>query len=321
MLAGCTAGIGLTIVEVVLRCCLPHEGLGMARELRQFRCQEGFSNLFCLDPDFGFRPVLGNAVYNTFGTRANDYPVARRAGVRRVLFAGDSVTFRGFILDALREHYGEEGIEYWNAGVESFNTVQEVAFYERFNMPLQPDDVVLSFHLNDFETTPVAFQGPDGTLVVYAPNMPHHAFSLWWFRHSRVYRLLVGLRGTAARNIDAVMLETRDALHRLEEVTAAQGTRLTVVILPLLKPVESWTAGDRWAHRAIVAMLSELGIRHIDLLPALRAALDDGLEVCETPGDDWHPSRAAARVFAAHLFRQHLLEPRNIHPFPALPVE
>jgi hypothetical protein len=47
------------------------------------------------------------------------------------------------------------------AGVESFNTVQEVAYDRSFNRFIRLDHVILTFHLNDFETTPVAFREAD----------------------------------------------------------------------------------------------------------------------------------------------------------------
>jgi len=68
--------------------------------------------------------------------------------------------------------------------------VQEVAYYRQFNRPIHPDHVILTFHLNDFETTPVAFREADGTVVVFAPNWPVRRLHPWLFQHSLHVSLL-----------------------------------------------------------------------------------------------------------------------------------
>lgn len=109
----------LLLTECYLKLLLPYEGLGAARELKQFRDLENAPGLFIIDPNFGFRPALGTSVYNKFGTLAGNYTLEKPEGVTRLLFIGDSVTARGKIIDAIRKLYNETNFEYWNAGVES----------------------------------------------------------------------------------------------------------------------------------------------------------------------------------------------------------
>ena len=125
-------------------------------------------------------------------TLANDYPLSKSNGKKRLLFIGDSVTRRGHIVDALKDEYGSLKYEYWNAGVESFNTVQEVRYYKHFNRGLRPDEVFLTFHLNDFGTTPVAFREANGSLVVYVTNVPAQRLNPWLFQRSHLYRSWIG---------------------------------------------------------------------------------------------------------------------------------
>lgn len=107
-----------------------------------------------LDDEMGFRPRLrseggsDDALYSRFGTVLNSYTLEKSPSAERVLFMGDSVTFRGQIIKELERLYGQEGYEYWNAGVDSFNTRQEVEMYRRYNHLLEPDHVVLTFHVN-----------------------------------------------------------------------------------------------------------------------------------------------------------------------------
>ena len=192
---------------------------------------------FVVDPDFGFRPILGSGNYTCFGTLANDYSETKRPGVVRLLFIGDSVTRRGQIVEALRAQYGSQHYEYWNAGVESFNTVRGGGVYKRFNRPIQPDHVILTFHLNDFETTPVAFREADGTLVVYAPNWPIQRLNPWLFRHSYTYRYWLGLLSPRKAARSEIIEQVRDNLADLSRGIARDNARLTVLVLPILRPL------------------------------------------------------------------------------------
>lgn len=310
LVAALSSALLILGVEVVHRFKAPYRTFGGAYELTQFRrgAPDGLST-FVIDPNFGFRPVLGNGPYTRFGTLANDYAVAKPPGVSRLLFIGDSVTHRGHIIDALRAEYGSQRYEYWNAGVESFNTVQEVEYYRQFNRPIHPDHVILTFHLNDFETTPVAFRNADGTLVVFAPNWPVRRVNLWLFQHSYTYRYWLGLVTPRKTARSEIIAEVRASLADLERLVVVDGARLTVLVLPILQPVSDWKPEYREYRRLILGILESLRLRYFDLLEPLNNALADGAVVAET-GDKlfWHPSREVASYFAKYLRTQHLLD-------------
>ena len=303
--------VGLVLAELVLRLVYPHAAFGSARELSQFRGSPQTGRLFRIDPQFGFRPVLGTGLYNRYGTLTNDYPVAKSPGVRRILFLGDSVTARGRLVDALRRRYGPADFEYWNAGVESFNTVQEVAYYRRFCAELQPDHVVLTFHLNDFETTPVAFRAADGSIAVYAPNFPVGELNPVLYRHSYLYRLALGVVKRGNRHVDSVIDETEAALIELRDALRASGTRLTVLVFPFLEPWDDWSRGNQHAHQLILNMLERYDIAYVDLLEPVQEAIRAGVCVQEHKGDTWHPSQALATRLAAYLQERDLLAKRR----------
>jgi hypothetical protein len=305
---GCVVFVGA--VEIFYRFKAPYRAFGGARELPQFR--RGGSTVaatFVVDPDFGFRPVFDTGHYTAFGTLANDYPITKSNGKKRLLFIGDSVTRRGHIVNALKDEYGSLKYEYWNAGVESFNTVQEVKYYKHFNRALRPDEVLLTFHLNDFETTPVAFREANGSLVVYAPNVPVQRINPWLFEHSYFYRSWIGM--TTARKTErvAIINEVRVSLAELKRMVDGDGARLTVLVLPILRPVSDWRAEFLENRRRILDILGSLQVRYFDLLEPLDQALADGVSVVEE-GDDlfWHPSREVAQYFGAYLRRKGLLE-------------
>jgi len=128
------------------------------------------SSQFVLDPELGYRPRLGTDLYNELGTRVNAYPAARGPGVARVLLLGDSVTFRGALAVGLRRGCRGVAVEFWNAGVEGYNTVQEVRYHLRYSRAVQADHVVLTFHNNDFVSTPVVMAGEGDELLVIQPD-------------------------------------------------------------------------------------------------------------------------------------------------------
>ena len=277
------------------------EAFGAAQELPWIRDGADRGRVFTVDPRFGFRPTLGNEIYDEHGTQRNEYGLEKTAGRTRVLFLGDSVTARRTLVDAIAGVYGDERFEYWNAGVESFNTVQEVAFYFEYNAAIEPDHVILSFHLNDYETTPIAFRDGEGRVVVFAPNQPLRRIQPWLFENSRLYRFWLGRVRMRGGDFAAVAQEVHESLRRLRDVLRDEGVRLTVLVLPLMQRPEKWRPQERNARLRVLEFLDREGIRHFDLLPPLREALARGVTFQERRGDVWHPSVEVSEVFAEYL--------------------
>jgi hypothetical protein len=264
--------------------------------------------MYTVDEDLGFRPILPSRFYNEYGTVQNRYDIAKRSGVTRLLFLGDSVTFRGTIIDALRALYGEELYEYWNAGVESYNTVQEVNFYRAYNYRIRPNHVILTFHPNDFETTPVAFLNEDRKLSVYAPNRPLTEMNPFLFRHSHLYRLLMGLATSERRGEEAIFKEIVRSITTLRDTLREEHIRLTVLVLPLMAQPELWSSGEQERRRHILGALHDLRIAHVDLLPTLIDAIQRHIPIQESPGDIWHPSIELSAMFAQYIRSHGILE-------------
>lgn len=304
---GCA--VAIAGVEVYFRLADPYAGLRAAREYRDARTtqRETWSSVFVPDPDLGYRPKLDGPWYTAYGTLPNGYDPEDRRGRTRLLFAGDSVTQRGFIVEALRQRLGERHYEYWNAGVEGYSTVQEVRFYELFNAALEPDHVILTFHLNDFETTPIVFRNRQGDAVVFAPNQPLRRISPWLFRRSYVYRLLVGLTSRGRARRQGILDETGRSLERWRDRLQADDACFTVLLLPILRPLDEWKDYQREYRQAALEIFDDLELRFFDLLPPLQEALAAGLPVSQTPADEWHPGKEVSSVFARYLEERGLL--------------
>ena len=273
-------------------------------------------NQYRLDPGLGYLPRLGEGRYTELGTVRNDYATEKPPGVERILFLGDSVTHRGLIIEALRRQLGDAGREFWNAGVEAYGTAQEVQYFERFGLPLAPDRVILTFHLNDFEVTPALFLDDDGQVVVFLPKQPRKVDPRL-FKHSYLYRCYLGygmLRSNGASAEAGMAQEIQGALRRLRDECRVADIRLQVLVMPLLGPTddlpEAWREGIPRRLARISEILEGLGIEHLDLSDAHGAALAAGLDVRESPADPMHPSPAAAHFFAEAMLAAGWFGPR-----------
>jgi hypothetical protein len=209
------------------------------------------------------------------------------------------------IQSGLEELLGSEVFEYWNAGIEGYATAQEVAYYRRYLAALEPDRVVLTFHLNDFQSTPVTFMDGERMVMVYA-RKSSRALNPWLLRHSLLYRLYMSWRvdpgALFPRAVpDGVFQEIESSLEELRNLVEGRGGKLAVVVLPWLRPVEDWPRTMRKKHDWALATLARLGIEHYAFLTTLESALADGVQVKEKPNDPQHPSAEFGRRMARDM--------------------
>jgi hypothetical protein len=235
------------------------------------------------------------------GAKRNEYALEKPPGKRRLLFVGDSVTDRGRIIEALREQLGE-GLEYWNAGIVGYASQQELGYYRDYLGGIAADHVILTFHLNDFETTPITFMDGENMVAVYG-RLGSERPSAWLLQNSYVYRFYWTKRmgRTEVSRTISIEHEVEAALRGFQELTRERGAELTVLVLPWLLPRDQWNAPKVKNHEEVLAMLERLGIRHYTFLDTLDAALAEGLQVQEPPGDPQHPSLEFGRRMARDL--------------------
>lgn len=259
--------------------------------------------IYQLDEELGYRPVPGGKWFGPLGVRWNDYAPEKPPGKRRLLFIGDSVTERGKIIEALREALGDEDYEYWNGGVVGYASQQELGYY-RDHLGDVPavDHVLLTFHLNDYETTPITFQDGENVVAVYGRVGSRQA-NPWLIRHSYLYRWWFTrslARSEAARSKD-IESEVHNALRDLTALVKERGAEFTVLVLPWLLERDSWSA-DQVAHHAdVLETLDRLGVEHFEFLDVLDRAVEEGVEIHERPRDVQHPNLEFAQRMVAKL--------------------
>jgi lysophospholipase L1-like esterase len=258
------------------------------------------ASVFERDEDIGLRPVLGGAEYGEHGALHNDYPLTKADSVERLLFIGDSVTYRGKIVAALRELYGEEGIEYWNGGVTGYSTSQELGYYRLFLKDIDADHVILTFHLNDFEATPVTFRDGDRLVCVYTKDKQRELVP-WLWLHSRLYVFAQHYLRPAPDSNPVIAAEVLSDLAELAALVRSRGARFTVLVFPWLRPRDRWPGSLPGKHQRVLETLERLEVPYFTFLDELDQALAVDEEICEVPLDPQHPSDAFAHRMALSM--------------------
>lgn len=265
------------------------------------------------DREWLYQPAPGAGYDPEWGTLLNTYPREKKAGTRRILFVGDSVTHRAKIIDSLKKIYGELDKEYWNAGVEGYNTVQEWKYFVSKNEKSSPDEIVISFHNNDFDPGVVIYKDSRFRIQALAFGQEPRAISSFGIFHCTLYQfwvdrvLLAQMQGRAWKR-GPLFGEVKEALRSFQAWAKNRNVNLSVLLLPVFDPPERWRPDELRSRQEAIRILNELGIRYFDLLIPLREALARNLPVQENPGDSLHPSRSVADEMAGYLRRQRFLE-------------
>ncbi|MFA7479746.1 MAG: SGNH/GDSL hydrolase family protein [Vulcanimicrobiota bacterium] len=266
---------------------------------------EGTLKEMYYDTQLGFFPRVGEGgEYGPHGCLSNEYDVGDRKGRQRILFIGDSVTHRHMIVDALRELYGDQDFEYWNAGVGGFNTEQILELYRRHNQEIEPDHVVFTFHNNDFQLTPVAVE-ENGEPVLYIPDHPPMQASHSIIGRSALYRLWLRF---VTPDYERAPEEVKRDVAELQRLIQEQGAKFSVVLFPILASYDTWALREQRSRRQALEILDALEIRYFDPLEALPEDLASCKLLRQEPDDTWHPSSEGGMLMAKFLHQGGLLD-------------
>ena len=306
---------GVIGAEQALRTSYPHEGFGTAVEVGWFR-QMAYSatQLFTTDATMGLRPWLRTGRYTEYGTLQNSYTVIKDPGHTRLLFVGNTVTYKGKLLRALKSLHGEETLEYWNAGVPTFNTLQQIAFYQVYNTRIAPDHVILNIQPDDVGAIPFAFRNQTGELELYRPAVPRKDLDPSLFMNFYLYRYLRGLTISSREKRIRLWQEYYDSLKSFRDRLARDHIRLSVAVLPVLSSKEEWSQSEMDRRKALLSMLAELQIEHYDLAEVFAPGKPWSASLPAAGSEDWEPSSEMARAFAQYMTHQGLFHSKENKP-------
>ncbi len=264
------------------------------------------------DPVVGWIPTPGQRSYtidkpvlvNGLGFRSPDLPATKPAGDLRVLCLGDSQTFgNGVAQDQtyparlevlLRSALAGRRVDVINAGVQAYDTVQEIDLLEREAVRLSPDVVTVGFYLNDIgevlrtdKTTMV--EQNTGEFARRGPVKQFTPYRLIYFlKRSRLVTFLgwhVNLlwAGGQANPMNEI-LEGRtpaaleEGWHRIEAtlrrartMAEARGMRLIVFPVPTGQEFLADYPHEQYRSR-FLAIAERLGLESFDPTPSMKAA-------------------------------------------------
>ena len=270
------------------------------------------TTIFVEDRELGWRMKPGAAGewggiwvrVNERGLRGPSVADARRRGVRRVLFLGDSVTF-GFGIEenadvfpfqvgrTLEQALGVE-VEIVNAGVGGYSPWQQLAFLRREGLAYEPDLIVLGFVLNDV-TEKLSLIRYGGTAQGWQLARTARGTVERWLSKSALatvaregaavlrfgrdvrlgaqavetaaVRRLVGEPGSFAQ----AWRLTLDSVERIAELAGQRDIPTLLVLFPYAFQLES-PGEPALPQRRLVAFGRTRAIPTLDLLPALAQA-------------------------------------------------
>ncbi|MBX3414283.1 MAG: SGNH/GDSL hydrolase family protein [Pirellulales bacterium] len=264
------------------------------------------------------------AEVNNLGLRGPDVAEEKPDATRRVLILGDSFTFgvgvrdedtfaRRLEADLNREAPSGERIEVINAGVQGYNTRDEVLYLEREWLRLAPDLVIIVFYLNDaYEDRTFLNMGEALGVYVepyglgrysYLADLVQHeigarrsqrALEEYYLQHYfRDARNFLARPGEVASD----WLKSRAALDRAAQLLRERNIPLVLVLFPELHQLDASYPFAK-VHDLVRATADELSVPVLDLLDVYRGQVDHELWVHPT---DHHPNAEAHRLAAQAL--------------------
>lgn len=296
--------------------------------------------------DRGYFDPADNGVLNkinSLGMRGPEIDENKTTGTYRILALGDSFTFGIGVRDEdtfvrrIEKQLNAQATsaptryEVLNAGVEGYNTRDEVITLEHRWLKLQPDVVLITFYLNDAyadftflnrgEAQGVGAEKPLN-LAQYSYVYDYAQHALHVRRESQRIKAFYQrqffskadqfLDNPGSTNVD--WTHSRRALERAVQLSRQHNFRLALVIFPELYSLNAdypFTA----IHRHVQQTCQQLGISTYDLLDAFKGHRDKDLWVHPA---DHHPNEIAHEIAARAILA--FLNQHKLLPAPGTPT-
>jgi hypothetical protein len=296
------ASVGMTalLAEFAVRAVMPAGRLLSPTAIEVFAERAAReSTMISADDELGHAPVLGGPWYDERGALRTSPRIDGEGAETQFVFLGDSVTRRGSLVNPLAAMWDGGKATFWNAGVESWNPVQEVAGWFRSQRAIAPQRVVLTLHNNDLTESTVACLR-DGKLTLCNPGsfVPINPVA---YRRSILYELFVHFRHVDRLRPEHYTFREREverALQRLRDDVAQSGAELSIVLLPIFAKSNAWQEHERRARERELELLASLRIPFVDLQPVCDEITSAGLPVRVIETDPYHPDDACGAMLA-----------------------
>jgi lysophospholipase L1-like esterase len=259
------------------------------------------------DPDLGHEHVKNaSALLQSVNIRLNEWglrggPVMVPPPKRRILFLGDSITFgwgvpeQDTITARLQQRLRDEGedVEVLNGGVGNYNAERYIKRFFIQLKALNPTDIVVQYFLRDAEKL-----DPGGGNILLRNS--EFAVTIWIaftrLANKSGEQSLVDYYKDVYREDQPGYIEMKNQMKMLADYAKVHDIRLYLAMTPDVHDLANYRFG--FIHDRMKAIANDLGMRYIDLLPALGKRPPE--EIWAMPGDP-HPNAIAHGLMADAL--------------------
>jgi lysophospholipase L1-like esterase len=259
------------------------------------------------DPDLGHEHVKNaSALLQSVNIRLNEWglrggPVMGPPPKRRILFLGDSITFgwgvpeQDTITARLQQRLRDEGedVEVLNGGVGNYNAERYIKRFFIQLKALNPTDIVVQYFLRDAEKL-----DPGGGNILLRNS--EFAVTIWIaftrLANKSGEQSLVDHYKDVYREDQPGYIEMNNQMNMLADYAKVHDIRLYLAMTPDVHDLANYRFG--FIHDRMKAIANDLGMRYIDLLPALGKRPPE--EIWAMPGDP-HPNAIAHGLMADAL--------------------
>jgi hypothetical protein len=315
ILSGLMAVVYVVVLgEILLRVigyATPINDLELLKYARTMKAPSSISGLaFQHQPNAKEKLMGVEFATNGLGHRSAEPATPKPADERRIYFAGTSITmgwgvagedaFAAVVerrFNAERRAQTQKRYLAMNAGVANYNAVFEQLLLKGQIEAAQPDAIVMQYFLRDAELDPE----PDSVVFKYSVFLA--------VAYQQLRGLLAGGgQGSLAQHYLALHEEGKPSWERTQQAirdakSLADARRVPMFIVMIPEP-HDLSAGGPFAalYARLGKSFTEMGIKVIDPLPALRA------EFAAEPMRAWvsradpHPNRAAHKIIGDAVF-------------------
>lgn len=240
---------------------------------------------------------------NSKGLRDREIDYPRTAGVRRILFLGDSLTlgwgvpFESIFSKLLEKDLtGIDGVqtEVINTGVGNYNSEQEYTYYKNEGVKYNSDMVMLLYFINDAEPTP---NYKDSVLMeksIFVVFMWSQLNKIW-ARFSKKKGFL-NYYSDLYKDGSESWENSKNSILKIRDLAKTQKSPFIVAVCPELRIFkETYPFAD--VHQKILGFLKKSNIDTINLLPTFKREAERE-ELVWVSREDSHPNALGNRIIA-----------------------
>jgi lysophospholipase L1-like esterase len=246
---------------------------------------------------------------NSLGLRDREYSLGKPKNVYRIMVLGDSITL-GWGVDQrdcypqqleemLRKNVSSKtGVDYEviNTGVGNYNTVQELAYFKDEGYRLNPDMIILGFHINDAEPVPRKtksfFLNHSHLMVLFWSKM-NMIMSRFSPRHN-----YIDYYNSLYRDSYPGWIRCQNALKELKNYCSNNNKKLLVVLIPELHDLSN-AYPFKEAYKKVEDFVKSQSISYLDLYPYFKGRTREELWVSY---EDAHPNKTGHEIIARGIY-------------------